>query len=249
VETRYAYVARTLAEAIADGRHPVGSILPNEFELAAHFEVSRSTVRAALRELQASGLVSRKKSAGTRVEAMLPAQQVGGFTQALSSIDAVQQFGFETERHVQEIAEEVADDALAARIGCRPGQRWLRISSLRLVPGDATKTPIGWTDVFIDAAVGAKIRDRISAYRGIFGDLIEEVTGRRIGEIRQEIRAVGVPDRLSGVLRSPGGSPALEIRRQYYVHPNKLIEVTFSIHPADRFSYASRLVRQDTPKP
>jgi DNA-binding GntR family transcriptional regulator len=54
----------------------------------------------------------------------------------------VQRFGVETERHVQRVAEVVADDALARELGCRPGRRWLRISSLRMIPGDATKTPI-----------------------------------------------------------------------------------------------------------
>ncbi len=64
MEKRYAFVARALTEAIADGRHPVGSVLPTEFELADQFAVSRSTVRAAMQELQASGLVSRKRNAG-----------------------------------------------------------------------------------------------------------------------------------------------------------------------------------------
>ncbi|MGY3364202.1 DNA-binding GntR family transcriptional regulator [Bradyrhizobium sp. GM2.4] len=59
--TRYAYVARALMQAIADGRHPVGSLLPNEFELAEQFTVSRSTIRAAMRELQASGIREPEK--------------------------------------------------------------------------------------------------------------------------------------------------------------------------------------------
>ena len=60
LETRYATVAKVLSEAIGTGRYPVGSVLPNELELAVEFGVSRSTIRAALRELQVSGLVSRK---------------------------------------------------------------------------------------------------------------------------------------------------------------------------------------------
>ncbi|OYX69459.1 MAG: hypothetical protein B7Y95_18140 [Rhizobiales bacterium 32-66-11] len=39
LETRYAHVARILAEAIATGRHPVGSVLPNELDLAKQFGV------------------------------------------------------------------------------------------------------------------------------------------------------------------------------------------------------------------
>jgi DNA-binding GntR family transcriptional regulator len=52
METRYAYVARfDSLRKYCFGRHPVGSILPKELELAEQFKVSRATVRAALSEL------------------------------------------------------------------------------------------------------------------------------------------------------------------------------------------------------
>ena len=69
METRYASVARRLAEGISTGEYPVGTVLPTEFRLAEQFGVSRATVRSALRELQQLGLVSRRRNTGTRVEA------------------------------------------------------------------------------------------------------------------------------------------------------------------------------------
>jgi DNA-binding GntR family transcriptional regulator len=245
LETRYAYVARALTEAIGEGRHPVGSVLPNEFELAVQFAVSRSTVRAAMRELQASGLVSRKRNAGTKVEARSPQRGAGGFTQALGSIEAVQQFGVETERHVQRVSDVVTDDELARALGCQPGRRWLCISSLRLIPGDATRTPICWTDVYIDAAFAGDVRARMDGHRYIFGTLVEKISGRLFNEIRQDINAVGVPADKAAALKAERGAHALAIRRQYLFTSNEMAEVSLSIHPADRYSYATRLTRQD----
>jgi GntR family transcriptional regulator len=245
LETRYAYVARALTEAIGDGRHPIGSVLPNEFELAEQFSVSRSTVRAAMRELQASGLVSRKRNAGTKVEAMSPQRAPGGFTQALGSIEAVQQFGVETERHVQRVAEIVTDDALARALGCQPGRRWLCISSLRLIPNDETRTPICWTDVYIDGAFADEVRARMDGHRDIFGTLVEQISGRRFSEIRQDISAVGVPVDKADALKAERGAHALSIRRQYLFSSNEMAEVSLSVHPADRYSYTTRLTRQD----
>ncbi|MEP9379323.1 GntR family transcriptional regulator [Aquabacter sp. CN5-332] len=244
METRYAYVARVLTEAIAEGRHPVGSVLPNELDLADQFAVSRSTIRAAMRELQASGLVSRRKSAGTRVEAARPARHGGGFVQTLFSVESVQQFGFETERRIQDVADVVADDVLAAQLGCRPGSRWLRISSVRCLPDDVSAPPICWTDVYVDDSYGETMRPRVRSYPGIFGTLLEEVSGRRISEIHQDIKAVGVPARVAGALKAEAGAHALEIRRQYILSPGSMAEVSISIHPADRYSYATRLMRQ-----
>jgi DNA-binding GntR family transcriptional regulator len=246
VETRYAYVARALTEAIAGGRHPIGSVLPNEFELAEQFAVSRSTVRAAMRELQASGLVSRKRNAGTRVEALAPQRSTGGFTEAPGSIEAVQRFGVETERHVRKVADVVTDDELSRALGCRPGRRWLRISSLRMIPGDATKTPICWTDVYIDGVYAREVRSRIDSHPAIFGTLVEMISGRRFGEIRQDINAVGVPHDLAEPLQTTPGAHALAIRRQYLFSSNEMAEVSLSIHPADRYSYTTRLTRQDS---
>jgi GntR family transcriptional regulator len=244
VETRYAFVARALAEAIAEGRHPVGAVLPTEFELAEQFAVSRSTVRAALSELQASGLVSRKKSAGTRVEASSPMRRTEGFTHALGSIEAVQQFGVETERVIQTVTDIVADDELAGAMGCRAGRRWLRISSLRLIPGDVSKIPICWSDVYIDDLFAAEVKRKMKRHQAIFGTLVEKISGRRICEIRQDIRAAGVPPRLAKALKAEQGTHALAIRRQYILSPNDMAVVSISIHPADRYSYSTQLRRQ-----
>jgi GntR family transcriptional regulator len=244
VEKRYAFVARALAEAIADGRHPVGSVLPNEFELADQFAVSRSTVLAAMRELQASGLVSRKRNAGTRVEAVSPSRSSDNFTQSLGTIEAVQQFGTDTERHVQRVSDVVADVDLAEALGCRPGSRWLCISSLRMIPGDITRTPICWTDVFIDGAFAEEVRARMAEHHEIFGTLVEKISGRRFVKIRQDISAVGVSKTMAEPLKAAEGAHALSIRRQYLFSSNEMAEVSLSIHPADRYRYSTRLLRR-----
>ena len=72
MEPRYAALARQIAQDITGGQHPVGSLLPGEIELAEQHGVSRATVRMAMRQLQDMGLISRRKRAGTRVEASQP---------------------------------------------------------------------------------------------------------------------------------------------------------------------------------
>ena len=110
-ETRYAQVARDLVAGITSGRFPVGSLLPTELELCERFGTSRHTVRAALRELQALGLVSRRKRIGTRVEAT---QASGGYNESLASLEDLVQLAATHVRAVQEIDDVVADRSLAA---------------------------------------------------------------------------------------------------------------------------------------
>src|SRR3954453_22727489 len=102
---RHADVTRDLVEGITSGRFPVGSLLPTEFELCDLYGASRHTVRVALDELVQLGLVSRRKRAGTRVEARTPP---GTYRQSLTSLDDLVQFGTARVRQVQSTAKVIA---------------------------------------------------------------------------------------------------------------------------------------------
>ena len=60
-------MSEDLRSRLAAGDLPPGSRLPTESELSAEFKVSRPTVRAALRELEALGLVRTQHGVGTFV--------------------------------------------------------------------------------------------------------------------------------------------------------------------------------------
>lgn len=61
-------IARELRQAIADGHFRAGERLPTEREMAEHYGTSRASVRTALREIEAAGLISRRVGAGTFVK-------------------------------------------------------------------------------------------------------------------------------------------------------------------------------------
>jgi len=49
---RYQQVANELIDGIGGGIYPVGGLLPTEMELCEQYNISRSTVREALRKLR-----------------------------------------------------------------------------------------------------------------------------------------------------------------------------------------------------
>ena len=65
----YFQLKKTLAEEIVAGRWLPGDRLPSEPSVCAHFDVSRTTVRQALGELEAEGMIRREKGRGTFVAA------------------------------------------------------------------------------------------------------------------------------------------------------------------------------------
>lgn len=232
-------LAHDLAEGIASGRFPVGTLLPTEFELCDRYGASRYAVRKALDELQELGLISRRKNVGTRVEAARPRP---GFTQSIATVDELAQFGAEHVRVVRDVQEVVADLGLAKELGCAGGTRWLRVSSLRM-DGGRKPRPICWTDVYVDAAyaeVGALVRESPGT---LISSLIEERYGRAIARIRQEVHALCLPKHLAGELHAETGSAALKVVRRYLDSADEVFEISVSIHPADRFIFAMEMTR------
>lgn len=71
---KYIQLKNELQELIETGKLPANSLLPPENEMVSRFQVSRVTVRAALKELEAQGYISRERGRGTFVKE-LPKQQ------------------------------------------------------------------------------------------------------------------------------------------------------------------------------
>jgi len=238
----FADLARHLTEGITSGRFPVGALLPTELELCERYQTSRHTVRAALHELQQLGFVSRRKNVGTRVES---AQPTNDFRPSLASVEDLVQFGTAHVREVQAVEKTTATGALAKELGCAPGTRWLKISSLRM-DRDSHRPPVGWTDVYVDPAY-AKIEEVVRASpRTLISSLIEARYGRRIAEIRQDIRAINVSGTMARALRLEAGAAALKIVRRYLDAAGQAFEVSVTVHPAERFSVSMRLQRSSS---
>jgi GntR family transcriptional regulator len=241
MKPRYAELAEQLIRAIGDGTFEVGSALPSELDLSAQYGVSRATVRSALERVQELGLISRRKRAGIRVEATRPRV---AFEQSLSSVEDLVQFAVVTERHVQSVAEVSASPSLAAQLGVATGSRWLRVELLRIDPAKPDQ-PICWTDVYLEPSIGAGIRRELRKSSGLICEMVEQRFGRAVREVRQEIRATGIPVRLAKPLVAQPDEHALEIIRHYVDERGTVFEATVSVFPADRFTYALQLRRHD----
>src|SRR5258706_12014956 len=108
---RYQQISEDLLRKIASGKLRVASLLPTEMALVQTYRTSRNTVRAALQQLQARGLISRRRNRGTMVEA-LPGNG-GSFTQALASLDGLVTLASTAQREILGSGDVVLDTATA----------------------------------------------------------------------------------------------------------------------------------------
>lgn len=237
---RYIEVADAIRADIQSGRNPVGSFLPSEPVLATNHGVSRSTVRAALSHLQGMGFVTRRRGAGTRVEA---AEAVPVYVHSMVASGDQLQFAGPTRREVRLIEDIIADEALAPRLDNRPGRHWLHIGQTRHVADNAV--PVCWTDVFVDSAY-SDIRHCIDGYPDLVYSLIEERYGVVVTRIDQSLRAIGLPREYAEILQAPEDSHALELTRRYRNAAMQCEIVSISYLPSGRYSYDLTLSRVAT---
>lgn len=237
----YARVARTLSGRIASGEYPVGSLLPKELDLAEELGVGRQTVRAAMRQLLELGLVSRRRHVGTRVE-RAAAHDGFDLTQSHANLTDLELLARNHVRKVRGTGDVVADRVLANELGCAPGSRWARISSLRM---DVRKgdEPICWTDVYVAEEYGDVRRTVRRAPETLISSLIEKKYGRITAAVQQSISAVALPDAIAPELHAQAASPALKIVRRYLDSAGDTFVITVTWHPSDRFAYTMTLKR------
>jgi DNA-binding GntR family transcriptional regulator len=235
----YEDIAHDLLEAIHRGEYPVGGLIPTELELAARYDVSRQTVRAAMRRLTELGAVSRRKGSGTRVETREAPQQ--SFQQTLGSLGDLVALAAATERDIRSIETVVMDRRAARRFGCQPGSRWLRIAYVRA----STKPkhpPLAWVNCYVEESYSDAVRD-IRKDRRLVCDMVADSYGVIASEVHQTVEATVVPDEFAKALGAEDGSPALEVIRRYIDAQGRLFEVSESIHPAGRYVVTSVLKR------
>ena len=219
-------------------RHAVGDRLPTEGALCRRFGVSRHTVREALRALREEGLVASRQGAGTTV-ARRAARPL--YTYSVSSIEELLQYATEARYEVDKSGIVVADQALADRLGCAAGERWLRVEGFRYTAN--APDPICWTEVFVRADY-AGIGLMIGRRSGTIYSWIEEMYGVRVGSVEQTLSAEPMPEAIAATLHAEPGSMAIAIRRVYRLTDAQLVEVAFNLHPADRFTYSVTLQRR-----
>jgi len=234
---RYQQVANTLIEEIRSGRRAVGDSLPGELELVTHFEVSRHTVREALRRLEELGLIGRRQGVGTIILSSAP---VESYVQAVRAPAALLQYPEGSRLAVRGMETVKAGRALARLIGCKTGSHWLHVSCLRQF--DDPRPPVCWADLYL-LPEHEGIVARIGRQAGLVHELIEREYGRQVASVNISIMARSVAARIADALGVAANSPSLTVVRRYTDRDGALFMASVSEHPGDRFTYTMSLER------
>lgn len=222
------------AQVLADlrGRLDRGEFaerFPGDAELVEHYQVSRHTIREAVRRLQADGLLERRRGQGSFVTKAGIEQPVGTLYSLYRSVEdsgAVQ-------HSVVRYLEERRDDKAEAMLGC-PGQPLVYLERLRLADGEPIALDCSW----LPAALAHPLLGVDFGHTALYEELAERCD-LRLTSGWERVRPV-LPERAQrALLGIDARQPAFAIERLAFAGPTP-VEWRHGVVRGDRFTFVAR---------
>ena len=233
-------ISSSLADAISRGDYPVGGQLPPEFTLMRMFGASRFTIREALAELRARGLIASRRGVGTVV--LRTAPQEAAFSETYESVDEFLAGIVQAPITTLDITDVVADSALAAQLRCEEGRQFIMLRGERRRLGHPEEPPIALVRGYVNAVYGL-IRPELAKPSEALASIAERALNVRVQRIVQELQPIALDADEAASLAAPVGSPAILVWRWYYLDNDDLIIIARSTYPQGRMVFRTELIR------
>jgi len=223
----YAQVKEVLRHEIGRSMQP-GDLLATEPELEKRFNVSRITVRRALDELAAEGLVVRRQGLGTFVRERPITQEL---TTLLSWTTAMRQLGYEPQTVQCEIDVVEPDDALRRMLQLDALQKVMRIWRVRHASGQ----PLCIMTNYLPEGVVPNLEHDGLKDDSVYATLAAQ--NLTLVSVEDTVEARAATEREIELLALPAWCPLLQVTRISYNAANQPIDVAIVASRADRYRY------------
>lgn len=229
-----------VTDFITSGAVAPGERLPTEAELCERYSVSRITVRAALRGLQATGLITVRQGHGSTV---LP--RTDTITSGLDRLCSFDTFARDSGRTVDtaalEIVETAADGEVAGRLGIAEGDPVVIVRRVKLYDGE----PVGWIVDYLPASVigAAAMRER---FEGSVLDVLLAQTDLHVEYSDMDVVPVGVDADLAALLEVPVATAALHLDESTCTRDGDVVNWSQAWLLPDHLRFRLRRRRADT---
>jgi GntR family transcriptional regulator len=232
----YHQIYTILRELIRKGDFPADSVLPGEQDLTKRLGVSRITVKRALNELAAHGLVRRQRGRGTVVtyNATFPVVK-GSFDNLIGSLKVI---GFETEVELLAVDLIPAVDEVSDALELDAEAIVQRAVRLRKLDGD----PFSFLITFVPEHIARGYTREELASTPLLALL--ERAGAKAYEAEQYITACSAEPAIATALRIATGAPLLKIERVMRDRAGTPVQLIHAYYRPERFQYHMRMTRR-----
>lgn len=235
--TKWERVLADLERRLADGE--IVDRFPTDRELVDHYDVSRQTVREAVRRLRARGIVERHRGRGSFVRPEHLQQPVGTL---YSLYREAQRHGHVQRSETFELQENLSPVAAEA-LGLPPDTTLFMMSRLRRVDD----VPLAIDTVWLPQDIGRLLLDADMTYTSLYDEL-ETRAGIQVDATREVILPVTPDQAINEVLELEDREATFRLERTSYVE-DRAIEWRISLVRGARFAFVSEWSRDGRPEP
>jgi GntR family transcriptional regulator len=232
----YIQLKEALREKIDHGEWKPGDQIPSEPDLCELFDVSRTVIRQALKDMEYEGLIVREKGKGTFVaepkinESLV--QNLTGFYQDMEDR------GYETVSQVLKQEVVHASAKVARYLNLEAGALVIEIQRVRYIQEE----PIVMVTTFLPYGRCAKLLQAKLEHQSLYR-FIEEECGLYISRGRRFIEAVAANEMEAQHLQVEKGAPMILLNSVSFLSDGTPIEYYHAVHRGDRSRFEVELVR------
>ena len=235
----YAKVGALLIDRLISGEWKPGQAIPSEFAIAAELGVSQGTVRKALDDMTAQGLVVRKQGRGTFVAEAEDQSILFRFYRLTpnSAPDSASEdeTGFPQSEYVSR-TQARANEQEKQVLNLTDGDQVWRFERLRY----NGEQPILFEKLVLPCPVFPGLDENTRLPNNVY-QFYSEHYGIIVATVKEELRAIIAPDSVALLLDLPSNSPLLEIDRRAVALDGRIVEWRVSLCRSDTMHYRNVL--------
>ena len=236
---KYLQIGSWLKELIQTGRYKAGEKLPSEVQLSKMCGVNRNTVRQAISELTAIGLLRKEKGTGTFVTAPAPAELRQKLERISSFSDLMQDSGIEQNTRILNKGVEIAPDDIARLLFLGSNNKVIVVRRVRAGGG----VPYIYEESYLPHDLFKDILDM--DLTGSMYKIISEQFGVVLARSKQTISAVNLDPKIARILDLPAHAAGIFMESLTFEENSMPIEVLYSYHRGDKYKLEIELGRYD----
>ncbi|MBC8503563.1 MAG: GntR family transcriptional regulator [Chloroflexi bacterium] len=234
---RYIQIAENLLERIATGELVPGERLPSERELSKTLNVSRMTLRAALRELDNKGLLARRTGDGTYVAQPKIERQAG---KLVPFTEGMRLRGYQTGAKIIAFEEQGAKESAASQLKIPVSAPIYYIQRLRFIKQE----PVMLEKFVVPVYYFPKLNTYDLELRSFY-EIAETEYGITIHQAQQSLEAVSATEFEAELLNVDLGAPLMLERRQAFDSDSHPIEYGQDLYRGDRFRFITEFAQKE----
>lgn len=222
---KYLEIQNLLLQRIKNGNYQEGQLIPKEVDLAEQLNVSRPTVRHAIRNLVQGGYLERRKKRGTIVTQTKIKQQ---FTHVIESYNTeIQNNGLVAKTQVLNFSTEKASDEVAEALTIKPNTEVYKLVRLR----SADNKPVVFVITYLPIAQLPDLQKIDFTHHSLYSELAK--AGLEITHVSRKIEVHPATEEEAQLLETDIKAPIFYFHTIGFTKDHRALEYSIASYRGD----------------